>query len=431
MREPGIGVVDSGHEGSIAGTTLVAASCSKRNESVAEGTRVKFDVFSEAQRVGPRDEAGLFRDVLEQARLADSIGFETWWLVEHHGAGEYSYSAAPELLLSWIASQTTRLRLGHSGVLAPFRINHPIRTAERTAMLDHISGGRIELGLARSLGGEWDAFEVDAETTREQIVEAMHMIPRMWTEELFSWDSRLIRIPERNITPKPVQQPHPPLWQTSGSLASFHLAGTMGVGVLGNTLLTGLDGIESLLAEYTRGLAECKEPAGKFVNEQRAVFTFVHVAETERAAIDSGACRAALWYMARMPEVFHAPPSAVWDLIEAGLLPSDPVAVQSIPEVDPEEMAAQEGGHPVVNLVKRYAAGESISNEEAYELLSPIASVIIGDPETCRRKIEGYKDLGVDRMMCFMQIGDLPQDTILTGMRNVAKHLIPHFDGAA
>jgi alkanesulfonate monooxygenase SsuD/methylene tetrahydromethanopterin reductase-like flavin-dependent oxidoreductase (luciferase family) len=388
---------------------------------------VKFDVFSEAQRVGPRDEAGLFRDVLEQARLADSLGFGIWWIVEHHGAGEYSYSAAPELLLSWIATQTERLRLGHSGVLAPFRINHPIRSAERAAMLDHISNGRVELGLARSLGGEWDAFEVDPETTRDQLVEAMHMIPRMWTEERFSWESSLIRIPERNIIPKPVQSPHPPLWQTAGSPAAFRLAGSMGVGVIGNTLLTGLEGIERLLGEYETGLVECEQPAGQFRNEQRAVFTFVHVAETEREAIESGACRAALWYMARMPEVFHSPPDTVWELIRGGLLQNDPAAVRSVPAVDPAAMEAREGEHPVVALVKRYAAGEVISNEEAYELLSPIASVIIGDPETCRRKVEGYRDLGVDRLLCFMQIADLPQETILAGMRNLGKHLIPHF----
>ncbi len=389
---------------------------------------MKFDVFCESQRVGPRDEAGLFSDVLEQARLADSLGFATWWVVEHHGAGEYSYSAAPELLLAWLATQTDRIRLGHSGVLAPFRINHPIRAAERAAMLDHISGGRVEFGMARSLGGEWDAFEIDPETTREQLVEALTMIPQMWTQENFSWDSPLIKIPERNIIPKPVQKPHPPLWATTGSPAAFHLAGKLGVGALGNTLLTGLDGIESLLGEYARGLEECDAPVGAFLNERRSVFTFVHVAETEKEAVASGACRAALWYMARMPEVFHSPPDVVWDLIRGGLLPNNPVDIASVAVIDPAQMARKDDEHPVVDLVKRYAAGEDISNEEAHELLSPIASVIVGDPETCRRKAQAYADLGVDHLMCFMQIADLDQDTILSSMRNVGKHLIPHFD---
>jgi len=129
--DAGFRVIDSSREGSIAGTTLAPIE------------------ELQAQRVGPRDETGLFRDLLTQARLADSLGFGCWWVVEHHGAGEYSYSAAPELLLSWIATQTSRLRLGHSGVLAPFRINHPIRTAERAAMLDHISSS-TSLRLHRS-----------------------------------------------------------------------------------------------------------------------------------------------------------------------------------------------------------------------------------------------------------------------------------------
>ncbi|MBJ22722.1 MAG: LLM class flavin-dependent oxidoreductase [Deltaproteobacteria bacterium] len=390
---------------------------------------MQFDIFCESQRVGPIDEASVYRDVLEQARLADSLGFGTWWAVEHHGAVEYSYSAAPELLLSWIATQTRQIRLGHAGVLAPFRINHPIRAAERAAMLDHISGGRVELGLARSLGGEWDVFEVDGERTRDQLIEAMQMIPRMWTEDKFSWDSPAIKIPERNIIPKPVQRPHPPLWQAAGSPASFHLAGTMGVGVHANTLLTGLEGLQVLLGEYDRGISECTEPAGRFINEQRAVFTFVHVAESERAAIDSGACKAALWYMARMPVVFHAPPDALWNLIRGGLLPNDPTAMQSVTDSNPADVPAEDEELPAIELIKRYAAGDEISNEEAYEVLSPIASVMVGDPETCRRKAEGYRDLGIDHLMCFTQIADLPQEKVLEAISNVGKYLIPHFDG--
>jgi alkanesulfonate monooxygenase SsuD/methylene tetrahydromethanopterin reductase-like flavin-dependent oxidoreductase (luciferase family) len=389
---------------------------------------LKFDVFSEAQRVGPRNEQALYQDLLEQARLADGLGFTTWWMVEHHGAGEYSYSSAPELILAWIATQTERIRLGHSGVLAPFKINHPIRAAERAAMLDHISGGRLEFGMARSLGGEWDAFDVDVDTTRDQLIEALRMIPQMWTQERFSWDSKLLRIPERNLIPKPVQKPHPPIWSTTGSPAAFRLAGSLGVGALGNTLLTTLDGISMLLREYDAGLAECEKPAGLFRNARRSVFTFVHVADSEKAAVESGACNAALWYMARMPEVFHAPADNVWELIRGGLLPNDPSKIRSVATQDPQQLARQKNEHPVVDLVKRYAAGEKISNEEAYAMLSPLPSVLVGDPATCRRKAEGYADLGVDHLMCFMQIADLPQATILEGMRNVGKHLIPHFD---
>jgi len=372
----------------------------------------------------------VLRETLEQARVADAMGFGCWWVVEHHGCEEFSYSSAPELLLAWIATQTDRIRLGHSGVLAPFRINHPIRSAERAALLDHMSGGRLEFGLARSGGGEWDTFEVDAETTRDQLAEATRMIPQMWTRERFSWSSPLLRIPERNIVPKPLQRPHPPLWHAAGSPAAFRLAGSMGVGVLGNTLLTGFEQIELLLREHRRGLSECSEPAGLFVNDRAAIFTIVHVAQSDREAVESGACLAALWYMARMPGVFRTPPERIYEIIRGGLIPNDPTAIRSIDAGNSAPELDREQEHPAVALIKRYAAGEAITKEEAHEVLAPIPSVIVGGPETCLRKVLPYRELGVDRLMCFVQIADLPQETILSCIRNVGKHLIPHFERA-
>jgi len=202
----------------------------------------------------------------------------------------------------------------------------------------------------------------------------------------------------------------------------------MGVGVLGNTLLTGLEQIDVLLREYRRGLAECAEPAGLFVNDQAAVFTIVHVAESERAAVESGACLAALWYMSRMPGVFRTPPENIYEIIRGGLIPNDPTAIRSIAAGSVARQAAPAVEHPVVALIKRYAAGEPVSKQEAHELLAPIPSVMIGDPESCRRKAAAYADLGVQRLMCFVQIADLPQPTILSCIRNVGKHLVPYFD---
>ena len=113
---------------------------------------MKFDIFCEIQRAYPwhgENEASLFQEILEQARAADEAGFTAWWQVEHHGAPEFSYSAAPELVLTAIAMATKRLRVGHAGVLAPFAINSPLRVAERGATLDVLSGGRFEMGLAK------------------------------------------------------------------------------------------------------------------------------------------------------------------------------------------------------------------------------------------------------------------------------------------
>jgi alkanesulfonate monooxygenase SsuD/methylene tetrahydromethanopterin reductase-like flavin-dependent oxidoreductase (luciferase family) len=392
---------------------------------------MKLDVFCETQKAAPflpDHEQRVYAETLAQAERADALGFDTWWSVEHHGALEFSWSSAPEVQLAWIATRTKRIHLGHAGVLAPFKINHPLRVAERLALLDHISGGRAELGLARTGAGEWDTFQVDPNTSRQQLVEAMRMIPKMWTQQEFSWDSELLRIPPRNVIPKPLQKPHPRLWQTCSSPESFRLAGRLGVGSLGTTLLTELGPMAALLKEHRDGLGEIEEPAGHFVNREAGVFTFVHVAETTKQAIASGAALGAIWYVAAAPRVFHATPEIWYSQIRGNFLPNDPAAQRSLAlgggvttEIPIEK------DHPVVQVLRRFAAGERISNEEAYEVLLPVPSVIIGDVATCKRKMEAYRDIGATRLLCMFQYADLAHEHVLAAMSTTAKHLIPAF----
>ena len=397
---------------------------------------MKFDIFCEIQKAKPwvaDQERVLFAETLAQAVLADELGFRCWWEVEHHGAAEFSWSSAPEVFLTWLSQHTRRIHLGHAGVLAPFRINHPLRVAERAAMLDVVSNGRLELGLARSGGNEWDTFHVEPSTTREELVEAMRMIPKMWTQDTFEWDSALLHIPKKNVIPKPLQKPHPPLWQTCGSPESFHLAGRLGVGALGTTLLTPLSQMESLLKEYRRGLAACTEPAGKLVNAQAAVFTFVHVMDSKKEAIASGAAAAACWYVNTAPRIFNAPAEIWYGQIRGGFLAGDPAATRSLESGASGSYAVIGSPEPhkevpVVALLKRLAAGESVSHEEVYEMLEPLPSVIIGDVESCRRKIEAYRDIGVDRLMCLVQFAGIPHERIQKSLRTIGDRLIPVYD---
>jgi alkanesulfonate monooxygenase SsuD/methylene tetrahydromethanopterin reductase-like flavin-dependent oxidoreductase (luciferase family) len=385
-----------------------------------------LDIFSELQRArpfGPDHEAALFRDTIEQARLADEQGFGCWWTVEHHGATEFSYSSAPEVVVAVLAQHTRRLRFGHSGVLAPFAINHPLRVAERAAVTDILSGGRLELGLARSGGTEWETFGVDAESSREQLREALQMIPRMWTETKFSWDSALLKIPERDVVPKPLQRPHPPLWQTCTSPESFEMAGRLGVGALATTLLSPLASLRTLLDAYARGLAAVT-PAGLFVNAQRAVFTFMHCAGSRREAVESRAAEAALWFVNAAPRVFRVP-RALWiDAIRGQLQPDAPTAARPLdaPEATGDEDL--DDPVPVVRLLNRQRAGLALDPEEAFEVLSALESVIIGDVDACRAKLARYAALGVDRLMCLMSFGALPQERVLRSMRLTGEHLI-------
>lgn len=391
---------------------------------------MKFDIFCEIQRAFPwngGDEAGLFGEIMAQAKAADDAGFDTWWEVEHHGAPQFSYSSAPEIVLTAIAMTTQRLRVGHAGVLAPFKINSPLRVAERAATLDVLSGGRFELGLAKSGGKEWETFGVDPEAARDEVREALRMIPRMWTEPEFAWDSKLFSMPAREVLPRPLQKPHPRLWQTCGSPESFHGAGEMGVGALGTTLLSPVQVLGQMMREHDRGLAACREPAGKFINRQKGAFTFVHVAESRRAAIRDGAAWSALWYVNAAALTFKVPRRVWYDMIKVGLHPNSAQESAARDELDPHETEIAADDPPVLVVLKRLAQGQSVSHEEAHEVLEQLDCVVIGDPDHCVEKLKAYQGIGVDRMMCMMQFGAIPHAAVLRSIALAGEHLIPAF----
>jgi len=387
---------------------------------------MKLDIFCEIQKAFPwkgADEAGLFAEILAQARAADEAGFDTWWQVEHHGAPQFSYSSAPEVVLTAIAMVTKRLRVGHAGVLAPFHINNPLRIAERAATLDILSNGRFELGLAKSGGKEWETFGADPETAREEICEAMRIIPRMWTEKEFSSETGLYAMPSREVVPKPLQKPHPRLWQTCGSPESFYLAGEMGVGALGTTLLSPVPVLGQMMREHDRGLAACSNPAGKTINPQKGAFTFVHVAPTRQAAIDAGAAWSALWYVNAAATTFKVPRRIWYDMIKSGLHPNTAQDTTVRVELDPHETQIEPDDPAVLVVLKRMAQGETISHQEAHEVLETLDCVVIGDADYCRQKIEAYRSIGVDRMMCMMQFGAIPHEAVLSSIGLAGREL--------
>jgi len=386
-----------------------------------------LDVFSELQPGRPAqatDARRLFEQTLEQARLADELGYGCWWAVEHHTDPEFSFSSAPELLLTAIAHETRRIRLGTSGILSPFRINHPVRVAERAAWVDVVSNGRLELGLARTGGAEWETFGVDGAATRDELREALHAIPRIWTGHAFKWESERLRVPERDFVPKPVQKPHPPLWQTVSNPESCEMAGELGVGMLGSCVFVPIERIAPAIACYERGLARCR-PAGEFVNDQRAMFTFVHCAPTRRDAILSRAGEAALWFMNLAPRVFRVQREN-WVSLMRGAVGDSAAASRMLerPEAPP---SAEDLNDPVpaIALMNRQRAGQALDPEEVYEVIEPIESVVIGDVETCRRKLRLLAEQGLDRLMCLMQFGPLPHAAALRSIQLVGEHLLP------
>ena len=208
------------------------------------------------------------------------------------------------------------------------------------------------------------------------------------------------------------------------------MAGRNGVGALGTTLLTPVDVIAALLDSYRQAIKDA-DPAGAFVNNQAGVFTFVHCAATTKQAIENGAAEAAAWYANTIVKFFELEQALLRRTEGSQPEPADCAGAGLVGDIQAPQGAAAPA--PTVDhaaamaLIQRLAHGEQISGEEVYEVLNKQDSVIIGDPETCRKKMERYRQAGVDRLLCFQQVGGLSHEVILESTRLVGEHLIPHF----
>ena len=198
---------------------------------------MKFGVFYELQLPKPwaeGDEARLFHQALEQVVLADRLGFDHAWEVEHHFLDEYSHSSAPEVFLSAAAALTKNIRLGHGIRQVIANYNHPARTAETLSTLDIISRGRVDFGIGEGatrleLGG----FGIPAKEKRAMCLEAAEQIANMMVLDPYpGFEGASFSMPCRNVLPKPVQKPHPPMWMACTNRDTIRVAASLGVGAL-------------------------------------------------------------------------------------------------------------------------------------------------------------------------------------------------------
>lgn len=198
---------------------------------------MKFGIFLPLQCPrpwSPESESRLVAEVLEQAELADRLGYDCVWTQEHHFLEEYSHASAPEVLLAAISQRTSRIRLGHGVMLMLPAYNHPARCAERIAMLDLVSGGRVEWGMgASSSEAELGAFGIDPAHKHLMWEEGARSAIRMLVEQPFTGvDGRYVKMPSRNLVPRSVQKPHPPLWMACANRQTMRHAARMGLGAL-------------------------------------------------------------------------------------------------------------------------------------------------------------------------------------------------------
>lgn len=198
---------------------------------------MKFGIFYEHQIPrpwNPGDELKLYQEALEQVELADKLGIDYAWEVEHHFLEEYSHSPAPEVFLAACSQRTQNIRLGHGICLSPPNYNHPARVAERIATLDLVSKGRVEWGTGESSSlAELGGFLVSVEEKRDMWAEAVEQSANMMVMAPYpGFEGQYFSMPCRNVVPKPVQSPHPPLWVACSRRETIHLAARNGMGAL-------------------------------------------------------------------------------------------------------------------------------------------------------------------------------------------------------
>ena len=254
---------------------------------------MRFGIFYEHQLPrpwAPGDEHQLLTDALEQIELADRIGIDYAWEVEHHFLEEYSHSSAPEVFLGAASQRTRRIRLGHGIVQAPPAVNHPARIAERIATLDLISDGRVEFGTGEaSSASELGGFGVSRTEKRAMWEEALDVVTRMMTEEPFTgWDGQYGQMPPRNVIPKPLQKPHPPLWVACSRRDTIHLAARNGIGALSFSFVEPEDARHWVTEYYDLITSEECVPRGFSVNPNVAVVVPMMVHPDEATAIERG-----------------------------------------------------------------------------------------------------------------------------------------------
>ncbi|MFI6480693.1 LLM class flavin-dependent oxidoreductase [Nonomuraea sp. NPDC050663] len=354
---------------------------------------MRFGIFYEHQLPRPWDggtEQRLYADALDQVELADRMGFDYVWEVEHHFLEEYSHSSAPEVFLAAASQRTSNIRLGHGIVQIPPPVNHPARVAERVATLDLVSGGRVDFGTGEgSAAAELGGFGVPRDRKREMWHDALDAITRMFVEEPFAgWDSPHLKMPPRNVIPKTVQKPHPPLWVACSRRETILLAARNGIGALSFAFVHPEEA-RQWSQEYYR-LLESEEcvPAGFAVNPNLACVLPMMCHEDpavarERGGLGAGFFAYALAHYYGQGE--HAPGhGSIWDDFSR----------------DRPHLGAR-GTDPLAGA--------------------------LGSPAQLVELIRRYEEAGVDQMIFVLQAGPNRHEHICESLELFGKKVLPVF----
>jgi len=351
---------------------------------------MKFGIFYELQLPRPwaqDSEYKLIQNALTQVELADKLGYDYAWEVEHHFLEEYSHSSAPEVFLAAASQRTKNIRLGHGIVQLP--TNHPARVAERISTLDLVSGGRVEFGIGEgSSVTELHPFERRFRDKRGVWEDAVRAIIPMFGDEGVEYHGEHFDFPLRNVLPKPYQKPHPPMWVACSQLETIEMAGRRGIGALGFQFVSAEAATAWVNAYYNAYTKHLEKLADYQTNPAIAIVSGFMCAPTDEEAQK----KAEGWTFFQFALMFYNTHGPV------------------VPGT--------------VNLWEEYQAWRESDKGKA---ASSSTSGLIGSPATIRERLRKFEASNVDQVILLNQAGNNSHEDICTSLEMFATEVMPEF----
>jgi alkanesulfonate monooxygenase SsuD/methylene tetrahydromethanopterin reductase-like flavin-dependent oxidoreductase (luciferase family) len=385
---------------------------------------MKFGLLYEAQRAmsnGTVDWNKLYKETLEQCTLADEVGFDNLWFVEHHFLLGFSGSPCPEVLFGALSQRTKRIRIGFGVCILPY--HHPVRVAERVAMLDQLTDGRMEFGTGRSNAYEQTGLGIDPRDTRARWEESITMIPQIWQSEEFSWKGRFWDVPPRRVLPKPYQKPHPAMYLACTQTESFKLAAEKGIGVLSSASYA-----TSVLREHVKVYRENiknAKPVGAFVNNFWGNNVHAYCGEDNREARELCALSMKTFFGPDKPYIRDRI-NAYEELLEAwGGVPDHLKSDFGRWLRQSDEAHKAQAEQVGISLDSGPGAARAAVAQLDADTLSDRGVIIAGDPDSCIKAIRMYEDIGVDEVMMIMQTETIPHEKVMRSIEMFGKYVFP------
>lgn len=333
-----------------------------------------------------------YRENIEQIVLADKLGFEAVWLVEHHFRENRSHMPCNDVVLGALSQITKNIKLGFGVSLMPHEFIHPARIAEKVATVDLLSRGRAIWGMGRSTPMEQLAFGVDIASSKDKMKAAARTVVGMWEQEYYEEDSEYLKFPKRMVTPKPYQYPHPPAWMAASTESSATMAGENGCGLLCFSIMQPLDKLKQVIDAYHQAQRRANPLTGVHTNKV-GVYTLVHCAES-REDFATNRLWDSMWWWYKGVAEFHLK----WEF-------------GHMSEEDQKKMFP---------LLEARARGEfDITQFDTEDM------VIVGTPDECLKKLLRYEEAGVDQLLCYLNFGYLPHEAVMKSIELLGTHIIP------